>query len=287
MNSEYLVYALIFSLCLYVLLRAFEKFLLPKLLKPDRFLEKREAELQDEIDELKRRLSASEKKNQELEINQALLLNQLGKANAKADRLEEKVKDLTDEVKVLQKTVPITPVEVKPFQGRVLGIWPENFPIDVAAEKNAIAATGLEYEALEGEQATRMGIVDLLGQRDYSIMEIGARGGQVGIQLHNGDIAPPRWWAQLARQHNIDIFVVLANESSKPGVVNVADSLFDAGAKAVVSVDSTINDADAVRFARMFYKRLSRGIPLAKAVEYAKLVISDQGSETIKLRERQ
>lgn len=286
-NSEYLIYAAVFSFILYVLLRAFEKWLLPRWVKPDRLLEKREAELQDEIDDLKRRLSASEAKNKELEINQELLLRQLGRANTRADKLEEKVRDLNDEVRVLQKTAPITPVEVKPFQGRVLGIWPESIPLDVAGEKDAISATGLQYEALEGTRATRMNIVDLLSQREYSIMEIGARGGEEGIRLYNGDMAPPRWWAQLARQHHIEIFVVLANESSKPGVANVADSLFDAGAKAVVSVDSTIDDSDAVKFARMFYKRLSRGIPMAKAVEYARLVISDQGSDTIKLRERQ
>ena len=66
---------------------------------------------------------------------------------------------------------------------------------------------------------------------------------------------------------------------------NVADALFNAVAKEVVSVDSVISDIEAVKFATTLYRRLGRGIPLAKAVEYAKLAMTDAGSDTIKLRE--
>lgn len=285
--SEYFWYFIGLSILLYIGLRAFERWILPRFYNPHESLEEREMALQRKVEDLERRLKGSEAKNLELESNQRLLLRQLGNANVKIENQNEQIIALERKVRELQRTTPITPVEVEPFQGRVLGIWPESLPLDTAGEKNAIAATGLEYEALEGEEATRVGIVDLLGQKEYSIVEIGARGGEEGIKLYGGDIAPPRWWAQLARQHHIDIFVVLANESSKPGVVNVADALFNAGAKAVVSVESVIKDSDAVKFSRMLYKRLSRGVPLAKAVDYARLVMSDAGSETIKLRERQ
>lgn len=277
MDNPFL-YALIFPVVLYILLRAVEYWILPKLKLPEGSLEVRERELERQIESLR-------EKNRELETNQDLLLKELGKANAKIQIQENRIRELESEIVALKKSAPITPVETKPLQGRVLGVWPEAPELDLAKERKAVSNSGLEYEALEGKSATRMGIIEQLGQRDYKIMEIGARGGERGIKLADG-IASPEWWTRLAKQHNIDIFVVLANESSKPGVVNVADALYSAGAKAVVSVDSKISDTDAVHFATMLYRRLGRGVPLAKAVEYARLVISDGGSDTIKLRER-
>lgn len=288
--NEYFWLFIIISLLLYVGVRAFERWVLPKFYNPNETTEQREEALRKQVDDLERRLKESERKNEELEANQRLLLGELGKANVEIREQEKRTAILADRVKELEKTsspisLPITPVETKLFTGRVLGVWPDSFPLDIAGEKDAISSTGLEYEVLENEFATRRGIVEQLSQRDYSILEIGARGGVEGIKLHDG-IAPPRWWAQLARQHHIEIFIVLANESSKPGVTNVADELYNVGVGAVVSVDSKINDVDAVEFARMLYKRLSRGVPLAKAVDYAKLVISSMGSDEIKLRER-
>lgn len=286
---EYFWYFIGFSILLYGGLRAFERWLLPRFYNPNETIEQREEALRKQVDDLERRLKESERKNNELESNQRLLLGELSKANVEIKEQEKKIVILTDRVRELERVSPsmltITPSEVRPFTGRVLGIWPESHPLDIAGERDAISSTGLEYEALENEFATRRGIVEQLGQKDYKILEIGARGGAEGVKLHDG-IAPPRWWAQLARQHNVDIFVVLANESSKPGVTNVADEIFHAGASAVVSVDSKINDVDAVNFSRMLYKRLSRGVPLAKAVDYAKLVISSAASDEIKLRER-
>lgn len=277
MANELLLYALIFPFVLYIGLRIIERWVLPRFKSSDESLEAREANLQRELEELRR-------KNRELETNQALLLKELGKANNKIADQEEKISELIVKVRELERVAPLAPVEVKPLVGRVLGVWPEPLSLDTASERKGIANTGLEYEALEGPQATRMAIIEQLGQRDYKIMEIGAKGGEIGIKLFDG-IAPPEWWMRLAKQHHIDLFVILANESSKPGVENVADALYNAGAKAVVSVDSTISDTDSVRFATMLYRRLSRGIPLAKAVEYAKLVVTDAGADTIKLRE--
>lgn len=289
--NELLWWALGFSFLLYVSLRSFERWILPKIPTSVKTLDEREVELQQQITDLQRRLVSSEQKNEELAGNQKMLLEALGKANQEIARQQEQITVLNSKVKELEKTAPITPIETKPFAGRVLGIWPQNMPKNgektllTVDEKNNLAKTGLEYEALEGDLATRRGIVEQLGQRDYRILEIGAKGAAKGVMLKDG-IAPPEWWMRLAKQHQIEIFVVLANESSKPGIENVADALYNAGARAVVSVDSSILDIDAIEFARMFYRRLSRGVPLAKAVEYAKLVISDAGSDTIKLRER-
>lgn len=276
--DELLWYALIFPIVLYIGLRAIERWILPKFRLPDESLEARELELQRQLDELQR-------KNKELETNQALLLKELGRANQKIGEQDLKILELSNKVRELERTTPITPVEVKPFIGRVLGVWPEPLDLDLDGERRAIANAGIEYEALEGDVATRIGIIEQLSQREYHILEIGAKGGEEGVKLHDG-IAAPEWWTRLAKQHNLNIFVVLSNESSKPGVVNVADALFSAGAKAVVSVDSEISDLDAVKFATMFYRRLARGVPLAKAVEYAKLVVTDSSSDAIKLRER-
>lgn len=284
MNS-YIFYALTAAIVVYVLLRIGERTLIPKFFVPVT-IESRELALKAEIEDCKRRLEGSERKNSEFENNQELLLNELRRANIKISKQEDQILELKTRIRELERNVPISSVpDSSGPTRRVLGIWPDSLPLDTEGEKTAIAGVGLEYEALEGLEASREGIVEKLGQQEYSILEIGAKGAANGIKLADG-IAPPSWWGQLARQHKIDIFVILANESSKPGVLNVADAIFNAGAKSVISVDSVITDADAVKFARMFYRRLSRGIPIDKAVNYARLVITDSPSETIKLRER-
>lgn len=277
--------AAIFVLLMFGILQAIDFYIKRYRLQNDGGMTEQEKILQDRVSDLSRRLDDSENKNQELENNQSLLLSQLRMANIKIGKQEDKIIELNDKVRELERVAPITPVEVKPFAGRVLGVWPDSLPLDTEGEKSAVSKTGLEYDALEGIEASREGIVEQLGLREYSILEIGAKGGGIGIKLADG-IAPPTWWAKLAREHHIDIFIVLANESSKPGIDNIADALFNAGVKYVVSVDNSITDIDAVKFAHMFYRRLSRGVPIAKAVDYAKLVITDSGSDTIKLRER-
>lgn len=251
-------------------------------------LQKQLAEVQTQLAECNRRLAESEQKNEELEKKlderQNFLLGELEKANQKSGRQQQQIKELNDKVADLER-VNGTRTEPAPKIGRVLGIWPDALPLDTAAEKDALPNAGLDYEALEGSAATRMGVIEQLSQFNYKVLEIGAKGGAEGVKLFDG-ITPPRWWAELAKRHHIDLFVILANESSKPGVENVADAIFNAGAKAVVSVDSKIDDIDAVRFARVLYRRLARKIPLADAVGYARLVITDAGADTIKLRER-
>ncbi len=280
---------LAFASVVYAILWVAGRFLLPRLRFNDGPIEVREAELRTQIVDLERRLAERERKNEQLETNQNLLLGELRKSNAKMSQQDVRILELTGKVSDLQRVLPVVaaaPADSRFKAGRVLGIWPNPLVLDATAIRDTLFDTGLEYESLEGAAATRMGIVEQLGQRDdYRIMEIGAKGNSAGIQLHDS-VAAPRWWSELAKQHNIDIFVVLSNESSKPGVVNVADALWKAGAKAVISVDSSIDDLDAVRFARMFYRRISEGVSLARAVDHARLVITDAGAETIKLRER-
>ncbi len=290
-------YTLAFATLVYIGLWAIGRWVLPRFHILDGTLEGQKAELQRQIGDLaarladsERRLADSERKNVDLEKTQDFLLRQLETANAKMGRQDERIVELSGKINELERSVSQPHAEANPAStlkiGRVLGVWPEPVKLDSIGEKDAIYSTGLEYESLEGAAATRMGIVEQLGQRsDYRIMEIGAKGGQSGIQLHDG-ITPPLWWSDLAKQHNIDIFVVLSNESSKPGVTNVADALYNAGAKAVISVDSSISDLDAVKFARFLYRKLSRGASLKASVNAARLVISDAGAETIKLRER-
>lgn len=278
-------YAVAFSALIYVGLWSVGRWVLPRFRITDGSIESREIILERQIIDLEKRLKESERKNIELEHTQEFLLLELKKSNARIVQQEEKILVLNGKVRELEKPLAAI-VSNYSYVGRVLGIWPTSLPLDVEGEKNAIFQAGLPYEAVEGEYATRMGIVEQLSQRDdYTIIEIGAKGSRDGIMLSDG-LAPAYWWQQLAKQHSIQIFVVLANESSKPGTENIADALFNSGAKAVISVDSSINDVDAVKFARMFYRRLSRGTPLAEAVGYARLVITDAGADAIKLRER-
>lgn len=292
-------YALLFALAIWLVLWAASRWLLPRFGIGNAFVDMTEAELRKHIADLEKRLidsenkgkeldlrlNDSEKRNQELQSNQQLLLDELRKANIEVDRQKTRVSELSSRVNELERNQGMSPATTKPKIRRVLGVWPTAPKLDQASEKDAIFSAGFEYEVLAGTDASRMGIVLELERSQYNIMEIGARGGAGGILLADG-MAPPGWWLQLARQHNIEIFVVLANQSSAPGVINVADALYTAGVKAVISVDSSIEDADAIKFARILYQRLSQNVSLANAVNFAKLVLTDAGSETIRLRER-
>ena len=66
---------------------------------------------------------------------------------------------------------------------------------------------------------------------------------------------------------------------------NVADALLRNGVRAVVSVTDEVADEDAVAFARLLYEALSRNEPLRRAVDHAKLVVSDAAQEMIQLIE--
>lgn len=255
--------------------------------------EERERMLTERIEELERKNKYQEedlgRKIKELELTVKVLSQQGDVANERILQLKQEIAALEKQVDELRRQNATyegeRPKKTMHKTHRVLAIWPHAPKLDQLGEKDAIFTAGVEYKSLEESEATRMGIVLELDRNNYDIMEIGAKGGGIGVQLSDG-IAPPGWWLQLARQHNIDLFVVLANESSAPGSVNVADSLYSGGAKAVISIDRTIEDADAVKFARILYNRLAQGVALAKAFDFAKLVITDAGSDAIRLRER-
>lgn len=278
-------YALLFASSVWAVLWAISRWLLPRLGVGNALVDMTENELRAHIVELEKRLAESERKNTDLESKQNFLLDQLQKANVETDRQRIKIQELTARVSELEMHQSMPTKTSKDKTHRILGVWPTAPKLDQISEKDAIFSSGFDYEVLEGGNASRMGIVLELERGHYDIMEIGAKGGAQGIMLSDG-MTPPGWWLQLARQHNIEVFVVLANQSSSPGVINVADALYNAGAKAVISVDSSIDDMDAVKFARILYHRLSQNVPLAAAVNFAKLVITDAGSETIRLRER-
>jgi hypothetical protein len=255
--------------------------------------EEREKVLAERIEELERKNKYQEeelsRKIKDLELTVKVLTKQGEDSFEKIAQMRLRISELERQLGELKSHerqnagVAVHPAKNK--TRRVLGVWPTAPKLDQLSEKDAIFSSGFEYEALEGANATRMGLVLELDRKNYDIMEIGAPGGAGGIMLSDG-MTPPGWWLQLAKQHNIEIFVVLANESSSPGTINVADALYNAGAKAVISVDSSIDDSDAVKFARILYGRLSQNVPLAKAVDFSKLVITDSGSEAIRLRER-
>lgn len=170
----------------------------------------------------------------------------------------------------------------------VLGIWPTPVGqplLDQAGEARALYDAGIEYVALRGAAATRGGVVREWERLHPLIVEIGSHGKAGAIWLTDGATSPG-WWARLARTYPPRLMVLLACESSAQDKLNVADALFAAGVAAVVSVDATLGDADAVLFAEMLYQHLAAGDPLAFAVERAKLVLSDPGAEMVRVRER-
>lgn len=243
--------------------------------------DRREEELTRRLDSLEQTVTRQESEIAQLRDRNEFLIGELQQAGVEIAALRDRQqKRIADERRDAGR--PVSFMEERP---RILGIWPvSDPPISTIGERVGIYNAGYDYIALTGHDATRAAVIRELDRFDPHIIEIGAHGSPSGIELSDG-ITPPGWWGRVARRHHVRLAIVLACYSDNQQTLNVADSLQRAGVPNVIGVADAIADADAVAFAGMLYDRLGAGDGLQEAVDTARLAISQDGHDMIRLRQ--
>lgn len=202
------------------------------------------------------------------------------------DQLETEAKTIADLKRQLEARNTIDqPAEAAEFS--VLGIWPDvpgQPPLDTQGEADALYNAGYSYTALRGARANRAGVILEIDRVRPTVIQVGGHGNSEGILLSDG-VAEPGFWGQVVAGKGIQLMVLLSCDSGQQDEINVGDALINAGVSAVVTCDSAIGDADAVKFASLLYGGLANRMTLARAVQRAKLSVSRKAAEMIRLRE--
>lgn len=202
------------------------------------------------------------------------------------EQLEKEAHTVADLKRQLEANQAIEqPPQAEEFS--VLGIWPDapgQAPLDQQGEADALYNAGYPYTALRGPRANRAGVILEIDRLRPTVIQIGGHGTNEGTLLSDG-VAEPGWWGQAVAGKGVRLMVLLSCDSSQQDELNLSDALINAGVKAVVSCDSQIDDRDAVRFAQLLYAKLAEKLPLARAVQRAKLSVGRKSAEMIRLRE--
>ena len=170
----------------------------------------------------------------------------------------------------------------------VLAIWPTLAganPEGADEADSALYDAGIDYIALQGEDATRDNVVREWGRVEPDIVEVMTHGKDGKIYLTDGPTRPG-WWGRLVLDHPPRLMLLLACEVAQAGAIDIPDALIREGVAAVIAVDDRLLVTDAIRFARTFYAELSQDGNISHAFERARLTMSDEGSQMIRLRQR-
>lgn len=170
----------------------------------------------------------------------------------------------------------------------ILAIWPAQNDLNLQASRDALYNAGVTYLALNGT-VTMADIVDEFSRNEFNALELGTHGKRLelaanglegGIWLSDG-IASPGWWARLATFQKLSLAVVLACESIQTG-----EALLHAGVEHVIAVQGLIEDTAAIKFSFLFYKYIAAGKPIAMAFDLAKLALTRDQAENLRLLAR-
>lgn len=167
---------------------------------------------------------------------------------------------------------------------RILAVWPAHYDLGAYHDLDSrqMYDSGLEYTALRGKEATRLGLVRELQRREYNALEVLTHGEEGQILLSDGR-TEAGWWGRLAAEYPLRLVVFLACESSAPHVFNATDALIQAGVESVIAADRLLLAADAVHFASVFYSGLAAGLSVEDAFDRARLVMSRESAEMVRL----
>lgn len=171
----------------------------------------------------------------------------------------------------------------------ILAIWPAQDDLNLQASRDALYNAGVNYIALNGT-VTMADIVDEFSRTGFNALELGTHGKRIeiagsglegGVWLSDG-IASPGWWARLAAFQKLKLAVVLACDSLQTG-----EALLHSGVENVVAVQGMIEDTAAVKFAFLFYKYIAAGKSIAIAFDLAKLALTRDQADILRLLSRQ
>lgn len=228
------------------------------------------------VSQLKRQIEEQDKKlksqsdtlrTQEKQINK--LMEELIEERRKVNEFEKRITELEKEKG--------TRIGMK-----VLGIWPrrpQDTPLDLEGNRDAIYDAGFEFVPLFAEHANRQEILQNLRKGEVSIVEIGGHGSAEGVPLADG-LARPGWWEQILKgRDHVRIVMFLTCYSDQA----MFDAVKRAGVPHIITVNGEINDVAAVNFAQAFYSNYANGQTVAAAVRDAKLILDYTEAAKIEL----
>jgi cell division septum initiation protein DivIVA len=214
------------------------------------------------------------------------LLAEVEELKRQRTELKQQAQEYAQLRRELEEKNVIDAAPSQPSQLCVLAVWTSGPGLDPQANANVLAQSGVEYTDLSGERATTEGILYELPRRKYNTIEVGLRGNADGLELADG-VTSTAWWAELASLFDIQLFLLLADNSGGQSQVSIADAILRAkSVKAVISVVGPIEDAVARRFARLLYTRLGEGMSLQAAVRQARLAAGSQHGRLFRLQEK-
>ena len=189
---------------------------------------------------------------------------------AEVDQLRSRIRDLESRAGVSRENLD---------RLIVVGVWPNN-SLDIQGERDALYNAGFEYRGLDGNKATKTGIISELDSHADRpiIVEVGAHGTTEGTQLHDS-IAKPGWWRRVLAGRDIKMVALLSCDSD-----DIARVLRDDGIS-TISAQGEVVDSDTVTFVAALYRNLSRGDDIPDAVDNARLHVSQDAWEMIRLWE--
>lgn len=217
------------------------------------------------------------------EIQRRETENKLRTAEMHIAKLSDQVRNLLQQLEANNVIPPLR----EELQICVLGVWTKAPGLDPQANAETLAIAGVEYTELSGMRASMEGILYALPLRNYTAIEVGARGEARGIELQDG-LATVQWWADLAKLFKVDTFLFLADHSGTQTQTSIAERVFQsANVRNVISVDGEVDDVVARRYARMLYARWAEGQSLSQAHQMAKLAVGPHFGRLFRLRTKE
>jgi hypothetical protein len=231
------------------------------------------ARLNQKIREQEDKLKAQDIKLGDQEERIRKLIEELLGERRKTDQLETRIAELEKE-------------KGQRIGTKVLGIWsrrPQDVPLDLEANRDAIYDAGFSFVALFDGEATRQNIFRYLRREEVSIVELGGHGTPEGIMLADG-LARPGWWEQILRDRkHIRIVLLLVCFSDQ----SMFEAVKRAGVPHIITVTGEISDRAAIQFAQAFYANYANGLTVVAAVREAKLILDYTEAAKIELPKTQ
>lgn len=250
------------SFFLYLVARAFERWILPLFYNPNETLEAREAVLRTQIEDLEQRLreseakvKASEEKIAAMQKVQDILFEQLDEARSKMMDLQRQVDTSTRHLP--QSDVPATPLLVAVGADSMLSL-------DLAALRAVETETGMEFRRIQ--DASLRDIKQHLDRgrlngRPYDKLHLSVHASSEGILL-GGKVINSIELSEILR--GIRILVIAGCESS-----HIGDYL--GVVPYVVTLSEKVSNSDASLFARAFWTEIGRKKDSTEALRLALL----------------
>lgn len=219
----------------------------------------------------------------ELENQVRFLLSQLQSAQLKIASLQMELNAF-----ILEKNGQPVP-QKKNKKLNVLAVWSNSGGVylDFTLEQRYIRDSNINLVALKGADATKPALVRELAKQSYDIIQLSAHGKDGAIVLNDGEVSPG-WLGRAISgiAETLTCVVLLACQTSDPSVWNASDSLIDVGVPCVIGVSGDIDHNEATAFAGMLYELISRGHSVEHAFEQARLIVSVDTSDMLRLFRR-